>query len=98
MQKGCAQIVTILEEGKKNPGIVLILISFIMPMVCVRIVIKWDIWKNRNDDGVKIGLTNSNIDIEDFSNNSPNLNNEINEYGNKRGKSSSNRHSKKKIN
>jgi len=54
--------------------------------------------KKQNDDGVKIGLTNSNIDIEDFSNNSPNLNNEINEYGNKRGKSSSNRHSKKKIN
>ena len=53
--------------------------------------------KKQNDDGIKIIQTSSNLDLEDFSNNSFIENKEKNKQINKKGKSCSIRHSKKKL-
>ena len=53
--------------------------------------------KKQNDDGIKIIQTSSNLELEDFSNNSITENKEKTKPITKRGKSCSNRHSKKKL-
>ena len=51
--------------------------------------------KKQNDDGIKVVQSNSNIDFEELSNSFDDIK-EKSESINKRGKSNSNRHSKKK--
>ena len=53
--------------------------------------------KKQNDDGIKIVQSSSNIDFEELSNNSIDEIKEKSDSNNKRGKSNSNRHSKKKL-
>lgn len=52
--------------------------------------------KKQNDDGIKVVQSNSNIDFEELSNSFDDIK-EKSESINKRGKSNSNRHSKKKL-
>ena len=51
--------------------------------------------KKQNDDGIKVVQSNSNIDFEELSNSFDDIK-EKSESINKRGKSNSNRHYKKK--
>lgn len=53
--------------------------------------------KKQNDDGIKIVQSSSNIDFEELSNNSIDEIKEKSDSNNKRGKSNSIRHSKKKL-
>ena len=53
--------------------------------------------KKQNDDGIKIIQTSSNLELEDFSNNSVIEKKEKTKPITKRGKSCSTRHSKKKL-